>query len=608
MVGIKPIDSIDKAHLEQLLKAEGDDHADITGKIISVAHHLPFEFTIPLSSEDKVLEEKRKEELIKKHQQEHFDRPVNFLNSKENSEDNTKNDSTIAPISHLARRRSTVYSLNRSKEWSISRRSGHSAMYFGIEHLKTHYKTLFIGGTGSIHSEKNGQDVNISDLSILQRQNLTNLLYNQHNMVPIFLENDVATGHYEGYCKKVLWPLFHYVMWDSDVDEREYWDDYVRVNQLFANAIADQYEKGDLVWIHDYHLLLVPEMLRSIKPEALIGLFIHLPFPSSEIFRCIPHRREILNGVLGSSLVGFQTYNYARHFISNCTRILGCEYTPLGIKTNKTNVAIGIFPIGIDVDSTRANCNQPGVDLKVKAIRERYNGKYIIVGRDKLDPMKGILQKLEAFEKFLTDYPEWKDKVVLIQVTSPGVIQCPRLEAKVAEAVNRINTNFGSIAFTPVNHYHQHVDRDEYYALLKAGDIGLLTPVSDGMNTTSFEFVIAQENQHSPLILSEFAGTAHSMAAASIVNPWDYSWVSSAINECLIMSDEEKYEKSKLLGNFVNLHTSSYWATSFINKLATTTLSTAIKRTTKIDSNRLIVEYKNTSKRLFFFDYDVSKF
>ncbi|KAI9308246.1 glycosyltransferase family 20-domain-containing protein [Cunninghamella echinulata] len=605
MVEIKQQEAINTLKLKQILKAGGKEKTNFTGKIILAAHHLPFQFTIPLTQQAKELEEIRKQQLIKKHQrQDHFDRSVNNNNNNNFGDDDDDDEGMNAPISHLAKRRSTLYSLGHSDLWEVSPRAGHSAMYSGIDSLKSQYKTLFVGGTGSIRAENSDQCVDVDDLTSLQRQNLSNLLLSKHNMVPIFMKNDVATGHYEGYCKKVLWPLFHYVMWDSSVDESEHWDNYVKVNQFFANTIAENYEDGDLVWIHDYHLLLVPEMLRALKPEALIGLFLHLPFPSSEIFRCLPHRREILNGMLGSNLVGFQTYNYARHFESNCTRILGYEHTPMGVQTSTCIVDVGIFPIGIDVEKTRSNCNQPGVDIKVKAIRERYSGKYIIVGRDKLDPMKGVLQKLEAFEKFLTDYPEWQDKVVLIQVTSPGVIQSPRLEAKVAEVANRINTNFGSIAFTPVNHYHQHIDRDEYYALLKAADIGLLTPICDGMNTTSFEFAIAQEKKHSPLILSEFAGTAHSMSAASIVNPWDYSWVSSAINECLTMSDEEKYEKSMLLGNFVNLHTASYWATSFINKLTNSEKSSAIKKTTKIDPNRLKIEYKATSKRLFFFDYD----
>lgn len=207
-------------------------------------------------------------------------------------------------------------------------------------------------------------------------------------------------------------------------------------------------------------------------------------------------------------------------------------------------VGIGIHPIGIDVDWTRANCLHSGVQPKLNAILSKFKDKKIIVGRDKLDPVKGVLQKLDSFEYFLENYPEWRDKVVLIQVTSPGVIDSRRLETKMSEAVNRINSKFGSLEFLPVQHFHQHIDRDEFYALLTAGDVMLITPTADGMNTTSLEFIVAQErSKHSPLILSEFTGTARSLSAAFIVNPFDYGEVAAAINDSLSMNDEEREEK-----------------------------------------------------------------
>ncbi|KAI8335047.1 glycosyltransferase family 20-domain-containing protein [Chlamydoabsidia padenii] len=563
-----------------------------------------------MTQEEKLASLNRKEESQRRHQhQDHYQKSAHHLDQQTRQQDSAgskqqPDDDIEAPISNISRRRSLAPSLGQSDMWDIKPRSGHSAIYAGTESLKEHYDTLVIGGMGQIKSEFTDQQVSPDDLHDIQKNNLTQTLLNRHKMLPVFTKNNQSHGHYDGYCKQVLWPLFHYVMWDEKIDGMKYWDDYVAVNQIFAQTIADNYEPGDLVWIQDYHLLLVPQMLRQLKPAALIGLFMHTPFPSSEIFRCLPHRRELLNGMLGANLVGFQTYNYARHFSSNCTRILGYECTPSGVEAKHGLVTLGIYPIGIDVERTRQNCHRPTIAPKVQAIRERYADKYIIVGRDKFDPMKGLLQKLEAFEKFLYDYPEWQDKVVLIEVTSPGVIHAPKMEAKVAETVNRINTQFGSMEFTPVYHYHQHIDQDEFYALLTAADIGLITPVCDGMNTTSFEFVVAQEERHGPLILSEFTGTARSMGAAVIVNPWDYSWVSSAINECLIMSDEEKAEKAKQLLNFVNTHTARHWATTLINNLVTCRKSTFYKPATKIDPSRLLIEYQNVSKAAIFLDYD----
>lgn len=304
--------------------------------------------------------------------------------------------------------------------------------------------------------------------------------------------------------------------------------------------------------------MLVPQIIRNALPKAPVGLFVHTPFPSSELFRCLPHRKEVLSGMLGANVVGFQTYNYARHFASNCTRILGYEYTPSGIIGNGLLIQIGIYPIGIDVERTKYHCSRPGVAPKANAIRERYAGKKIIIGRDKLDPVKGVLQKLEAFEIFLNDYPEWRDKVVLIQVTSPGVLSSPELENKASELVARINGKFGSLQFTPANFFNHHIDRDEYYALLQVADIGLVTPIIDGMNTSSLEYIVAQENHHSPLILSEFAGTANSMSAAVIVNPWDFSEVARAIEECLCMSEDEKLLKYKVRYSYYQKKKTNY--------------------------------------------------
>ncbi|KAI8096964.1 glycosyltransferase family 20-domain-containing protein [Halteromyces radiatus] len=609
---------IDTEELRRILIAEGEEHVKISGKIISVVNHLPFQFSVPMTPEEKLAIRNRKEEIHKRHQHPvHFKRDANYLKhnyyqqeqqqqqqGEEEANEQQDKHELDAPISNLGRRASIAPNFGQSEIWNITPRPGHSAIYAGTDSLRKHYKTLMIGGTGQIKSELTDQEMPLDEIRPEHRDGLSQLLKLRHGMIPIFLKNEQAFGHYEGYCKQVLWPLFHYVIWNGSIDESQYWDDYVAVNQAFAQTIADNYEPGDIVWIQDYHLLLVPQILRDLKPLARIGLFIHTPFPSSEMFRCLPHRREILDGILGSNLVGFQTYNYARHFASNCTRIMGYECSPLGVETRVDTVGLGTFPIGIDVERTRQNCHRPNVAPKVKAIREKYLGKYIIVGRDKLDPMKGVLQKLEAFEKFLYDYPEWQDKVVLIQVTSPGVIKSPKMEAKVAETVNRINTQFGSIEFTPVNHYHQHIDRDEFYALLISADVALVTPICDGMNTTSFEYVVAQEERHGPLILSEFTGTARSMGAALIVNPWDYSWVSSAINECLIMSDEDKAEKAKQLTNFVHTHTAGYWATRFINTLVNSPKSVSTYKTSKMDPKRLLIEYRNTRKALFFFDYD----
>ncbi|KAI9493872.1 glycosyltransferase family 20-domain-containing protein [Zychaea mexicana] len=518
-----------------------------------------------------------------------------------------------APISKLARhhrRQGTLRVKFHAADWTVVQGRGHGALYAGLQSLAQHWETIHIGWTGPIRVAHSKKIVSAESIEPKDKQKLEGLLRETGKIVPIFLDNK-AHGHYEGYCKEVLWPLFHYLVWTNATDgrnEKQYWKDYVAVNQQFADTVVAQYKKGDIICIQDYHLLLVPEMVRAHIPDAAIGIFIHATFPSSEIFRCLAARKEILRGMAGADLVGFQTYSYARHFISSCTRVLGYESTLVGVNANSHQVSVGTFPIGIDVDRVNRFRKQPGVQPKMDAIRSMYAGKKIIIGRDKLDQTKGVLQKLRSFEQFLHDYPEWRNQVVLIQVTTPTVHGANKLESKVSELVSQINGIYGSLEFTPVHHYHQDIDRDEYYALLSAADVGLITSVRDGMNTTSFEFIICQHEQerYSPLILSEFTGTAGSLSAAMMVNPWDFAGVAKAINEALSMTPEEKLTRHMQLYEHVTAHTASFWAHSFVKQLVSCTEQRSLQShaTPALDSDLLLDIYNKAEKRLMFFDYD----
>ncbi|KAF8952204.1 threalose-6-phosphate phosphatase [Haplosporangium bisporale] len=455
----------------------------------------------------------------------------------------------------------------------LEQRRGHSALYSGIMSLRNDLETIQIGWIGEL-ADQDGYVVPSNKLSEPHKLAMKEKLWNKEK----------AT--------------------DGRIEKKN-WDDYVFVNQQFADAIIEQYQPGDIVWIHDYHLLLVPHMLRQKLPSAAIGVFIHAPFPSSEIFRCLPKRVEILNGLLGANQIGFQTYSYARHFISCCTRVNGYESTPRGVDAMGSTVWVGTFPIGIDAERVERQRKAPGVLPKMDAIRKTYKGKRIIVGRDKLDLVKGVQQKLQAFEKFLNDYPDMQGEVVLIQVTSPPLVENPKLEAKIAELVAHINGTYGSLNFTPVHHYHQHIDRDEYYALLSVADIGLITSVRDGMNTTSLEYIMCQQENHGPLILSEFTGTAGSLSGAMMVNPWDYQGVAKVIYDALHLSEADKLVRHNQLHKHVLSHTAQYWAKNFISELilnvGTWDQSTP---TPYLDLGVTTNRYHKANKRLLMFDYD----
>ncbi|KAH0559267.1 hypothetical protein GP486_004214 [Trichoglossum hirsutum] len=421
-------------------------------------------------------------------------------------------------------------------------------------------------------------------------------------------------GRWRSYAEQELYPLFHYKVHEPTDSraERKWWPDYYRLNQKFAERILEIYKLGDIVIIHDYHLLLLPGLLRQRLPCIYIGFFLHVPFPSSEFLRCLIRRKEVLEGVLGANMIGFQSYSHSRHFSSCCTRILGYDSSATGVVACRTRVAVDVFPIGIDSTAVEQIAyGDANIEEKMAVIRELYAGKKIIVGRDRLDSMRGVAQKLMAFEAFLEEYPEWRDMAVLIQVTSPGSLRDgndhseEKTQNRVSELVARINGLYGSLSFSPVQHYPQYLSKDEYFALLRVADVGLITSVRDGMNTTSLEYVVCQKDHYGPLILSEFSGTAGSLNSAVHINPWDTRGVAEAIHHALTMSPEEKQAQHSKLYKHVTTNTVQEWCSNFLNRLLTNLSSfNQFITTPALDKSALLAQYRRSKRRLFLFDYD----
>ena len=441
--------------------------------------------------------------------------------------------------------------------------------------------------------------------------------------VPVWLADDSEMpndgialrdqARWRRYAEHELYTLFHYKQHEPSDGraERLQWADYYRMNQKFANRIMEIYKPGDVVIVHDYYLMLLPSMLRQRMPNIYISFFLHSPFPSSEFLRCLSRRKEVLEGMLGANLIGFQSYDYSRHFLSCCTRILGFPSDPLGIDAYGARVQVAVFPIGIDAAKAESNAWAEGVNDKYDALKKMYHGKKIIVGRDRLDSVRGVAQKLQAFERFLEMYPEWREKVVLIQVTSPTSVEAEKgnpenkIASRVNELVMKINGQYGSLGFSPVQHYPQYLDQDEYFALLRAGDIGLITSVRDGMNTTSLEYIVCQKESHGPLILSEFSGTASSLSDAIHINPWDLSGVAEKINLALTMSDERRMAMQSSLYRHVTTHNMQSWITKFIRKVYNVLgESNKANATPLLDRSLLLSRHRAAGRRLFMFDYD----
>ncbi|KAJ6153806.1 HAD-superfamily hydrolase subfamily IIB [Penicillium chermesinum] len=540
------------------------------------------------------------------------------------------------------------------EDWTLKPRSGTSALFDSFAHLasdETKWSHTLVGWTGEVepildnsksplqqipaaapvpvdasqkppaHPLVDGIRVGKEDRARLDSQLETG---RYGRILPVWL-SDVSEepedhivlkdqGRWRRYAERELYPLLHYKQHGptDGRSEREWWGDYIRLNQLFADRIASDYQEGDVVWVHDYHLFLLPSLLRQRIPNIYVGFFLHSPFPSSEFVRCLAKRKEVLTGVLGANMIGFQTFSYSRHFSSCCTRVLGFDSNSAGVDAYGAHVAVDVFPIGIDARSIqKAAFGAPDIEMTVEGIRKLYAGRKIIVGRDRLDSVRGVAQKLQAFEIFLERYPEWRDKVVLIQVTSPTSVEEEKedpdnkIAGQITNLVSTINGRFGSLSFAPVQYYPQYLSQREYFALLRVADVGLITTVRDGMNTTSLEYIICQQNNHSPLILSEFSGTAGTLPSAIHINPWDLVGVAGAIDEALRMSVETRKEQHIQLYKHVVSNTVGAWTRQFLHRLLTNLSSfDQSAATPALDRAQLVKQYRKARRRLFMFDYD----
>ncbi|KAE9601211.1 putative alpha,alpha-trehalose-phosphate synthase (UDP-forming) [Lupinus albus] len=328
--------------------------------------------------------------------------------------------------------------------------------------------------------------------------------------VPVFLDEDIVNQYYNGYCNNILWPLFHYLGLpheDRLATTRSFqsqFDAYKKANQMFADVVNKYYEEGDIVWCHDYHLMFLPKCLKEYNSNMKVGWFLHTPFPSSELHRTLPSRSELLRAVLAADLVGFHTYDYARHFVSACTRILGLEGTPDGVEDQGKLTRVAAFPIGIDSERFIRALELPEVQDRMKEMQERFAGRKVMLGIDRLDMIKGIPQKILAFEQFLEENPHWHDKVVLLQIAVPTRTDCPeyqKLTSQVHEIVGRINGRFGTLTAVPIHHLDRSLDFHALCALYAV--TALVTSLRDGMNLVSYEFVACQASKKGVLILSE---------------------------------------------------------------------------------------------------------
>lgn len=488
-----------------------------------------------------------------------------------------------------------------------------------------------------------------ADIDAAEQDEVSQRLFKDFKCVPTFLPLDLQRKFYYGCCKQYLWPLFHYMLPmcpdHGDRFDRSLWQAYVSANKIFADKVMEVINpEDDYVWVHDYHLMILPTFLRKRFYRVKLGFFLHSPFPSSEIYRTLPVRDEILRGILNCDLVGFHTFDYARHFLSCCSRMLGLDYESkrghIGLDYFGRTVYIKILPVGIHVGRLESVLNLPSTLAKVKEIQDQFKGKKVIVGVDDMDIFKGISLKLLAVEQLLLQKPELLGKLVLVQIINPARSSGKDVQEAKRETymiAGRINKIYGALDYEPVVLIDRPVPRFEKSAYYAVADCCLVNAVRDGMNLVPYKYVVCRQgtpildkalgiesdtSHTSMLVVSEFIGCSPSLSGAIRVNPWDIDAVAEALDMALTMPNSEKQLRHEKHYKYVSSHDVAYWARSFLLDLERACQNHYNKRCwgfglglsfrvvslsptfRKLCVDHIVSAYKRTTRRLIFLDYD----
>jgi trehalose 6-phosphate synthase/phosphatase len=429
-------------------------------------------------------------------------------------------------------------------------------------------------------------------------------------LVPVFLSDEDIHLYYEGFSNKVIWPHFHYFTQYTTYKD-EYWEAYQRVNEKFAEVVLAEIREDDFVWVHDYQLMLLPEMIRRKFPNISIGFFLHIPFPSYEIFRMLPYRQAILEGVLGADQIGFHTFGYMRHFLSAAYRIMGYEHHFGKLTVGRRVVNVDVFPMGIDYDKYAYPEVEDEEQEGMRRIREMTQSRKLVISIDRLDYTKGIPDRVKAFARFLEKYPEYSRKVSLVMIVVPSrsnVDQYKDLKQSVDTLVGEVNANYGTFDWVPIQYFYRSLNFAELTTLYKVADIAMITPLRDGMNLVAKEYVAAKEkNKEGVLILSEMAGAANELNTALLVNPQDTNEMVEALHTALEMPLEEQASRLERMQERIKKYTVKNWAETFMNEQIRIMEERKGEHTnllTEKDMDRLVAEYHQAKRRLVVLDYD----
>jgi trehalose 6-phosphate synthase/phosphatase len=433
----------------------------------------------------------------------------------------------------------------------------------------------------------------------------------QFKSSPVFLPEESMDRFYLGFCNKTIWPLFHYFPTLTRYEE-EYWQEYQNVNRVFGEAVVNALRPDDLLWIHDYHLMLLPRLVREKFPEMSIGFFLHIPFPSWEIFRMLPRawREGIIEGLLGSSLIGFHTHDYVRDFLTSVLRTSGYEHQLGTLSMRDREVKVDTFPMGVEFDRFREAASSAETTARMEVLRAKCVGQKVIFSVDRLDYTKGLINRLRGYELFLKNNPQWHGRVVFIVSVAPsriGVDSYQSMKLEVEQTVGRIVGDFGNVHWTPLVYQFRILSFEEMVPLYRLCDVALITPLRDGMNLVAKEFIASRPDQTGVLILSEMAGASKEMGEALIINPFHIEDFARALEQALAMPVEEQIRRNHHLQERLRRYNVVRWADDFVQTLLSTQKNEAARRARLLTGKAyaaVLQQYRSAASRALLLDYD----
>ena len=442
-----------------------------------------------------------------------------------------------------------------------------------------------------------------------ERQDIRTRLRQESGCVPLFIPPELFERFYDGFSNSTIWPLFHYFPQHAHFDQKT-WKAYQKVNKLFLEKLLEVVQSEDWIWVHDYHLMLLPAMIREALPQAVVGFFLHIPFPSYELFRMIPWREELLYGLLGADLIGFHSFGYARHFLSSLLRVLGLEQEFGQVIHEGRPVKVDTFPLGVDVERFSQATQVPEVITELEDLRRNTAGRKVVLSVDRLDFTKGILERLRAFEGFLDQYPTWRGQVSLISLLVPSrtkVAQYRKMKRQVDELVGRINGRFGTPGWTPIWYLYRSLPFEKLVPLYQLADVALVTPIRDGMNLVAKEYLASHPDGRGVLVLSETAGSAEELGEALVVNPMDQQAIIQAMHAALTMPLQEQRDRNQPMLLRLRRYDTARWAEDFLEQMEQAKEERTRHAPTRLWSKqweRLVQDFRTSERRLLLLDYD----